>query len=86
MNTSKDPWRALILADAEALADTDLEVIKYVVADHDVATCVSKNWKYSTQYYFGWLRKSSSHVLTLREQLETHFSWRLASKRFIRHA
>ena len=43
MNTSKDVWQVPILADAEALADPDLEVIKCVVVDHDVATCVLKN-------------------------------------------
>ena len=60
-------------ADAEVLADPDLEVIKCVAADYDAAACVPKNWKYGPQRYFGWIRMSSRHVLTLWEELRIYF-------------
>jgi hypothetical protein len=72
MNTDKGPWRVFILADTEVLANPNLGVIKCVAADHDTAACMPKNSRFGPQHYFGWLRMSSGHVLSLWFELDTY--------------
>jgi hypothetical protein len=47
------------------LANLDLGVIKCVAADYDTAACVPKKSRFGPHRYFGWLRMSSGHVLSL---------------------
>lgn len=72
MNTDKDPWRVFILADEEVLTNPDLGVIKVVAADYDAVACIPRNPRFGPQRYFGWLKMSSAHVLTLWFQLEIY--------------
>jgi hypothetical protein len=66
MNTDKGPWRIFILADAEVLANLDLDVTEPIAAEYDdAAACVPKKITVWSQRYFGWLRMSSGHVLSL---------------------